>query len=122
MYVYDILSYVNRLSVRAGETFWLHDVKRELYHGVADVGSGTELHETLRARMHRDRRTHETILMHVVLHVLTLQLWVRSGNISPQHYCVVPFLNGPITLIIKHIEFNVKITITHTFNEVCSIK
>lgn len=65
-----------------GQEVLVHDEYRECNVESENVVARTEVHQQLRIRMHRDRRTHQTVCMHIMLQFILLQFGQRSRRQS----------------------------------------
>jgi hypothetical protein len=59
---------------------YIHDEHGELDLGADDVGPGAQLHQQVRAWLHRHRRAHETLRLHDLLRKVLLQQRHRNSQ------------------------------------------
>lgn len=57
----------------AGEADLVHDQRRPAGDGAENVVAREELHEQVRAGLHRDRRAHQAVRVHQVLRLAAVQ-------------------------------------------------
>lgn len=73
------------------------------------MGVGTQLHETLRAGVHRHRGAHEALRLHLMLHHFPLQLRLRRRRDALTRPSTRLYSRSIPSLMTKHPRLNINI-------------